>query len=62
MGVDDGDGYDGDVDTEDVEGVGGEVESVMVVEMEVAEMDLMLEGMDETGLGGERGVMGEEEV
>ena len=62
MGVDDGDGCDGDVDKEDVEGVGGEVESVMVVEMEVAEMDLMLEGMDETGLGGERGVVGEEKV
>ena len=32
------------------------------VEVEVAEMDLMSEGMDETGLGEEGGVVGEEEV
>ena len=43
-------------------GVEAEVGVEVGVEMEVAEMDLMLEGMDETGLGGERGVMGEEEV
>ena len=47
-----------EVEEMEVVGVEAEVGVEVWVEMEVAEMDLMLEGMDETGIGEEGGVVG----